>query len=230
MMVRDGEVICPSNYTAIRGVLKGIGRGIQVYAAAEDLDRVPEDLVHDIITTFDDRILPITSSRFGTACDVDGDGRFTILLSSWLDHLGGGRYAVDGFVRVADLDRSFRSPFGNHCDMMYLSTDLEAGAHLRTVLAHEYMHAVIFSRKMLQSGGASGPGIDEEGWLDEALAHLAEDLHGFSRSWMIIMRRTCSAVMGIEGAPTCSCGGALIAMGRTCFPRWCTRDCAAWPI
>ena len=94
----------------------------------------------------------------------------------------GGRYAVDGFVRVADLDASYRSPFGNHCDMMYLSTALKPGPYLRTVLAHEYMHAVIFSRKTLRGRQAARPRTEEEGWLDEAMAHLAEDLHGFSTS------------------------------------------------
>ena len=59
---------------------------------------------------FDDRIYPLTSARFGTACDTDRDGRFTILLSSWLGQLGGGRHAVDGFVRVADLDSSDTQP------------------------------------------------------------------------------------------------------------------------
>jgi hypothetical protein len=182
MMVRDGDVVSPSNYTAIRGVLKGLGRSIQVYVAAEDLDQVDDELLNDIVVTFDDRIFPETCRRFGAASDVDGDGRFTIFLSSWLNHLGGGRYAVDGFVRVADLDAAFQSPFGNHCDMMYLSTDLKKGPHLRTVLAHEYMHAVIFSQKRLQGKSGAGPGMEEEGWLDEAMAHLAEDLHGFSTS------------------------------------------------
>ncbi len=182
MMVRDGDASSPSNYIAIRGVLKGVGRKVQVYAAAEDFDQVGQELVSDIIKTFDDRILPLTSARFGAARDVDRDGRFTILLSSWLDHLAGGRYAVDGFVRVADLDTSFRAPFGNRCDMMYLSTGLKSGPYLRTVLAHEYMHAVIFSEKTLRGERASRDGPEEEGWLDEAMAHLAEDLHGFSTS------------------------------------------------
>ena len=60
---------------------------------------------------------------------------------------------------------------------MYLNAALKPGPHLRTVMAHEYTHAVTYCRKAL------GPQrVDEEGWLDESLAHLAEDLHGFSRS------------------------------------------------
>lgn len=109
MLVRDGDVYSPSNYVAVPAVLRGFGERIQVYVAREDLAAVRDEVIADIIKTFDDRIFPLMSSRFGPALDVDGDGRFTVVLSSWLDHLGGGRYAVDGFVRVADLDRAFRA-------------------------------------------------------------------------------------------------------------------------
>jgi hypothetical protein len=182
MMVRDGDPSNPGNYAAVRGVLKGAGRAIQVYAAAEDCDHVGGAVISDIISTCDDRILPAAARQFGAASDVDGDGRFTILISSCLDRLGGGRYSVDGFVRVTDLDPAFAPPLGNRCDMMYISAKLQAGPYLRTLLAHEYMHAVIFSQKMLQGSARAGLLLEEEGWLDEAMAHLAEDLHGFSTS------------------------------------------------
>jgi hypothetical protein len=182
MLVRDGDVYSPSNYTAITALLRAVGQYSQVYVAGEDAASVKDELVSDIIRSFDDRIFPLMSKRFGPAPDVDGDGRFTILLSSWLDHLGGGRYAVDGFVRVADLDPSFRSPLGNHCDMMYLSTALESGPHLRTVMAHEYMHAVLVGQKGRRDGESLTSPQEEEGWLDEAIAHLAEDRCGFSTS------------------------------------------------
>ncbi len=181
MLVRDGDAYSPSNYVAIPATLRGLGTRIQVYVAVEDLGSVHAETVKDIIRSFDDRIYPMMSSRFGPALDVDGDGRFTILISNWLEHLGGGRYAVDGFVRVADLDRAFQSPLGNQCDMMYLSTSLQSGPYLRTVLAHEYMHAVLAGRKG-RHGQPGGPPQEEEGWLDEAIAHLAEDRCGFSTS------------------------------------------------
>jgi hypothetical protein len=98
MMVRPGDLASPSNYAPIRSVLKAVGRRVQVYVAREDADRVGDDLLQDLVVTFDDRIHPVAVRCFGAARDVDGDGRFTILLSSGLDHLGGGRHAVDGFV------------------------------------------------------------------------------------------------------------------------------------
>ena len=81
---------------------------------------------------------------------------------------------------MADLDPLLPSPFGNHCDMMYLNASLKAGPYARTVLAHEYMHAVSYTEKCSRRASAGEPCVDEEGWLDEAIAHLAEDLHGFS--------------------------------------------------
>ena len=182
LMVREGDVASPGNYVPVRGILKGVGRRIQIYVSSEDADAVAPDLLRDLITSFDDRIHPLTSARFGAACDTDGDGRFTILLSSWLGQLGGGRHAVDGFVRVADLDSSVPCPFGNHCDMMYLNATLKADPYTRAVVAHEYMHAVMYSQKCLRRARSGLPVLEEEGWLDEAIAHLAEDLHGFSTS------------------------------------------------
>jgi hypothetical protein len=181
MLVRDGDVGSVSNYLAVKGVLRAVGRRVQVYVAAEDAAGVDGALLADLVSTFDDHIHPVAARSIGLVRDVDGDGRFTILLSSWLARLGGGRHAVDGYVRATDLDESYPAPFGNHCDMMYLSASLKPGPHLRTVVAHEYTHAVAFTRKSLR-GAKSRTGPEEEGWLDEAEAHLCEDLHGFGKS------------------------------------------------
>ena len=182
LMIRDGDVASVSNYLAVQGVLRAVGKRVQVYVASEDGGLVDSELLRDLVTTFDDRIFPVAATSVGLARDVDGDGRFTVLLSSWLSRLSNGRNAVDGFVRVSDLDLAFSAPFGNRCDMMYLSTSLKAGPHMRTVLTHEYMHAVVFSGKAHQTEAGASVVVEEEGWLDEALAHLAEDQHGFSRS------------------------------------------------
>ena len=121
LMVRDGDVAVASNYLSVKGILRAVGKRVQIYVAAEDLDRVGPELLKELVATFDDRIVPVAARSVGLASDIDKDGRFTVLLSSWLNRLGQGRHAVDGFVRVTDLDPAFPAPFGNHCDMMYLS-------------------------------------------------------------------------------------------------------------
>jgi hypothetical protein len=175
LLVRDGDPASAGNYTAVAARLRAVGRRVQVYVDDRDAGRVGADVLRELISTFDGSVFPAAAATIGQARDVDGDGRFTVLLTGWLARLGGGRLAVDGFVRAADLDPDLSPPFGNRCDMMYLGADLRPGPHLRTVVAHEYTHAVTLSRK-------ARAGIDEEGWLDEALAHLVEDRHGFSRS------------------------------------------------
>ena len=182
LLVRDGDIASPVNYLGVDARLVAVGKRVQVYADVRDLSEVSETLLHEIVSTFDDHVYPTATSRFGPVEDCDQDGRFTIFLSGWLNRLAGGRIKVDGFVRGADLDRDVGEPFGNRCDMMYLSTSLRPGPHLKTVIAHEYTHAVRFSRKSFPRDRFGRLANEEEGWLDEGLAHLAEDLHGFSRS------------------------------------------------
>ncbi len=182
LLVRDGDVASASNYLGVDARLAGVGNRVQVYVDAKDEGSLAPGFVAEVVATFDERVYPLAERRFGTAADVDGDGRFTIFVSSWLTRLAGGRYKVDGFVRGADFDRSVETPFGNRSDMMYLSAALRPGPHLKTVLAHEYAHAVVFSRRAFPNGLQERPRPEEEGWLDEGLAHLVEDAHGFSRT------------------------------------------------
>lgn len=174
LLVRDGDPASAGNYVAVHARLRAIGSRVQVYVDEADAGHAKTELINDLVKTFDESVFPVSARRLGQARDVDGDGRFTILISGWLSRLAGGRLAVDGFVRGADFDPSLKAPLSNHCDMMYVNANLEPGPYLRTILAHEYTHAVTTSVRP--------PGQEEEGWLDEALAHLAEDLHGFSRS------------------------------------------------
>src|SRR4051812_44890915 len=66
--------------------------------------------------------------------------------------------------------------------MMYLNSAMGTGPHLRTVMAHEYAHAVTVSAKVQAATRSGRPAVEEEGWLEEGMAHLAEDLLAFSRS------------------------------------------------
>ena len=181
LLMRDADPLSVSNYQQVEGKLVAVGARIQIYVDSEDLAKVQTSTLREILQTFDQAIYPLALKEFGLAKDVDGDGRFTVLISSRLSRLAGGKVQVDGFVRGTDFDLQMNRPYGNRCDMMYLAARLEAGPHLRTVLAHEYTHAVTFSRKALADDGTR-VGAEEEGWLDEAIAHLVEDRHGFSRS------------------------------------------------
>ncbi len=100
LLVRDGDVSSASNYLAVQGRLRAVGHRVQVYVDAQDISVVGAEVLRDLVTTFDDQVFPTAARTLGQASDIDGDGRFTVLISSWLTRLAGGRHAVDGFVRA----------------------------------------------------------------------------------------------------------------------------------
>ncbi len=72
--------------------------------------------------------------------------------------------------------RTSTLPFGNHADVIYLNAALQPGPALKTLLAHEYTHAVCFSRRLAGTGGSGALPVEED-WLNESIAHVAEKLH-----------------------------------------------------
>ncbi len=164
-------------YVPVAGVLAGEGKRVRVY-----LDRdVPESnlapgLIDEIIRLFDEEIIPRSRELLGDHADVDHDGKLAVLVTPWLGRLCGGRTSLKGFVRANDFQAEIAAPFGNHADLVYLNSSVEPGKTLKTLLAHEYTHAVCFSRRLAVASPASAL-PPEEDWLNEAIAHVAENLH-----------------------------------------------------
>lgn len=152
-----------------------------IYADEADLaDRqVRPGLAEDLVATLERHVLPTCDPWIGRPSDVDGDGRFVVLLTSRIDGLSSAEGPVLGCVRPADFDTSLPGPFSNRCDMLHLDARLAPVPATRTVLAHEYAHATLASRK--GASCADGRSCEvEEPWLDEALAHVVEARLGFS--------------------------------------------------
>lgn len=180
LFVKDQEFSDPAAYAAVTSELAAFGKHVQVYVDRAHPDRATlRPTVDEVIGTFDEEVYPRARRGLGRVLDVDRDGRFTVLLTERLGRLVNGGVSVSGFVRGSDFYRDMPAPFSNHCDMMYLNADLKPGPHLRTVLAHEYTHAVIFSEHVFGRGALGLPPADEENWLNEALAHVVEKERGF---------------------------------------------------
>ncbi|HMC65724.1 MAG TPA: hypothetical protein VKI65_12360, partial [Gemmataceae bacterium] len=183
LFIRENGFENAAGYVAVTADLRAVGRHCQVYLDRDQGDPAAvQPTVDDIVRTFDGEIYPRACQRLGRAVDVDRDGRFTILLTAWLNRLCDGKVAVSGFVRGSDFWRDLAAPFGNRCDMMYLNPDLKPGPHLHAVLAHEFTHAVVFTEHVFGNYLPEMPRQDEESWLNEALAHLNEDSHQFGWS------------------------------------------------
>jgi len=176
--VTDGSLDDPAQYATIHAKAIAEGRHVRIYLDDQETpSQLAPGLVADVIDLFDREVIPRFQGLLGTYRDVDHDGRFTILLSPWLGRLQGGRTSVGGFVRGSDFQPSLGLPFGNHCDMMYVNSQTLPGPHLRTLLIHEYTHAVCFSRRTVDACGRPRY-PEEEDWLNEAMAHCAESLFG----------------------------------------------------
>jgi hypothetical protein len=176
--VTDGSLDDPAQYATIHAKVIAEGRHVRIYLDDQETpSQLAPGLVADVIDLFDREVIPRFQGLLGTYRDVDHDGRFTILLSPWLGRLQGGRTSVGGFVRGSDFQPFLAPPFGNRCDMMYVNSQTLPGPHLRTLLIHEYTHAVCFSRRTADACGRPRY-PEEEDWLNEAMAHCAESLFG----------------------------------------------------
>jgi hypothetical protein len=186
-------------YVPVTGRLAGEGDHVRVYL---DRQTAPADmapgLIDEIIRLLDGEIIPRSREFLGEHADIDGDGKLAVLVTGWLGRLCGGKTSLNGFVRCNDFQADVEAPFGNHADVIYLNASVAPGAALKAVLAHEYTHAVCFSRR-LAPGRRAAPLPVEEDWLNEAIAHVAENLHACG--WSNLDQRIDDFLANTAGSP-----------------------------
>ena len=170
--VTDGELDDPKQYARItaRSVLGG--QRVRVFLDQQLSDgEVPQSRIEELVRTLETDVIPRIESQFGALQDVDRDGRFAVVLTPWLSRLQGGRTSIGGMVRSSDFRVDVPPPLGNRGDMLFLNSALPSATALRDLLSHEVAHAACISQRLLNPDGKLS---EEEDWLSEALAHLAE--------------------------------------------------------
>ena len=130
----------------------------------EDDDNIDEGRMQAIIDQFAEDY-PVVVEAFGTASDVDGDGRIAVLVTHLMEDVG----AAGQFRASSLLPRSLGGD-GNLTDLLW-ANPLVPEESWRSLLAHELQHLINFNQHVLVRQG-----ISEESWLNEGLSHLAEDL------------------------------------------------------
>jgi hypothetical protein len=143
---------------------------------------------------FDTLVYPLDEGAFGAPTDIDGNGRVGIIFTRAVNELtpagsnayvGGFTYSRDLFPKVAN-DRADACPTSNQGEYFYaLAPDPQGtiNGNRRTVgfvdsatvsvLAHELEHLINASRRLYVNLAAES---FEDKWLDEGLAHIAEEL------------------------------------------------------
>lgn len=143
---------------------------------------------------FDTLIYPLDEGAFGAATDIDNNGRIGIIFTRAVNELtprgsssyvGGFTFSRDLFP-VATTSRADGCATSNQGEYFYALAPDPAGVvngNRRTagfvdsatvpVLAHELQHLINASRKIYINTAATA---FEDRWLDEGLAHTAEEL------------------------------------------------------
>jgi len=153
-----------------------------------------------IINELEGTVYPTDVANFGTPTDIDGNGHFIVLYTRAVNDLtpvgagfvyGGFFHPRDMFPRTpnTELDGCLGS---NVTEMFYMLAPDPSGVsngHVRTkayvrgntvgTIAHEFQHLINTSRRIHVNHADS---LFEKVWLDEALAHVAEELNFYTAS------------------------------------------------
>jgi hypothetical protein len=144
----------------------------------------------DIAAAFDTLVFPVDSANFGNPTDIDGNGRALIFFTQTVNAqtAPASQFVLGGYFFARDLFPTTGSgacPGSNQGEMFYMpvvdaaskyNADFKDRAALKlnsiATLAHEFEHLINASRRIYIT-----PATDfEEVWLDEGLAHIAEEL------------------------------------------------------
>ena len=150
--------------------------------------------LQDIGQEFDNMIYPTDTSYFGTPTDFDNNGHIIIFFTPSVNKLTPPGRAmssgyIGGFFFAGDLFPASQCHESNQGELFYLLTpdphaaDGNTFTHdfvrqvTRGTVAHELQHMINAGNRILDNAPTF-----EATWLDEALAHFAEDAVGRSES------------------------------------------------
>jgi hypothetical protein len=153
-----------------------------------------DDEYNGFAQLFDSVINPLDVTNFGAPSDLDNNGRVLLVFTKSVNEKtprGSSSY-VGGLTHSRDLQPKSTCKASNAAEMFYLlvadSLSVVGDSFPKrfvnlvtpATIAHEYQHLINFARRTYLNPGAPQP--FEELWLNEGLAHTAEELLFFRRS------------------------------------------------
>jgi hypothetical protein len=199
-----GATYLAANYTQVSAMLRYDGAHCLIYNDVDTLatGNLTQADYNSFGTQFDTQIQPTNTTYFGTESDNDANGKVIILISGIINSLPEtdpawvGDYFIGGFFSPVDLfdpDGYIQQGTTNQAEIFYvLAADPDgeylgpsfkfprsyvAEENLRTI-AHEYQHLISMSYRLLQLGS----NYVQTTWLEEGMAHMAEDLNNMDDS------------------------------------------------
>ncbi len=197
----DGSTIEPASFVSVIADLKYEGEHVLLYVDRQtDGSCITGDEAEELGRSFDTSIYTIDRNAFGSESDIDGDGKISILLSPVINRLTDPGTAstegyIAGFFLPGDLLPGYINPScTNGMEIFYTFVPDPMGEYgnvyekdralevIRGVLAHEFLHMIMFNYSILIFGDGVNARYMQETWVGEGLAHIAEDLNDHTES------------------------------------------------
>jgi len=187
----------PGNFVSVTATLQYLGTHVLIYS--DDTQPAgsftPQDY-QDLGLEFDNSIYPINTTHFGTPTDIDGNGKIVVLFTPRVNDLTPDGTAqekgfISGFVLLNDLSSIFPTGTTNLMEIFYSMVPDPGGEYgnvfpadrVRDIvpgtLAHEFEHMISNGHRFVTLGGGTDPSYIQQTFLEEGMAHMAEDLNEF---------------------------------------------------
>lgn len=196
----EGSTVDPGSYTTVTANLKYEGQRSALYVDASTHPTCISDTeASDLGALFEAQIYETNTIAFGSPSDINKDGLVVILLTPVVNQLtppgGASSGFIAGFFMPGDLLPSLL-PEGtsNGMEIYYSMVPDPSGIYgnvyekpraldvIAGVMAHEFQHMIMFHYRVLIYGSGISASFMAKLWVDEGLAHIAEDLNGFDES------------------------------------------------
>ncbi|MGZ3374635.1 MAG: hypothetical protein ACXU9Z_15200 [Gemmatimonadaceae bacterium] len=186
-----------ANYFQTQAVVASVSR--RAILAVDTLDGpptllFPQTVLDSITQEFDNNTFVTDSSYFGNPSDIDGNGRVILLFTGEVNKLtpansnggfvGGFFFAGDYFPKTGPSGQSCAE--SNNAEIVYLLSPDPTGRYgnvrsassvrqgTRGTIPHEVEHMINAGNRFFNPAATAF----EDNWLDESLAHIAEEAVG----------------------------------------------------
>jgi hypothetical protein len=183
-----------TSFTDATGRVQCVGQNIILYVDIKLYEVLSASEINDMFSPlcddFDEDV-EYEQELYGSLSDIDNNDKlivFSTMAVNELGSLGGG--IITGYFYAGDLySREASNPVSNYGEIIYtmvpdpsgrwgvpVDDNFTLGNLIPAVLVHEAQHAISYSQKVFEQGGAP-----EEPWLNEAMSHLTEDIMGYGK-------------------------------------------------
>jgi hypothetical protein len=187
------------SYVRVSANLRYAGNNVLIYS---DESQPPGSFVqadYDAYgVQFDSQIFPTDTTYFGAPTDIDNNDRVIVLFTPRVNDLTpdgtAGQGVITGFFLVNDLALNYFPQTSNGAEIFYAMVPDPNGVWGNSIsksavqgfipgtLAHELEHMISYGYRFIVLGNGSNIYLGQETWLEEGMAHIAEDLNGFTTS------------------------------------------------